>query len=66
MPEKFLQSEYLGDGVYIHFDGHGFWLFANDAKLPTDRIYLEPDVLECLNRFVARIVPEKESGARGE
>jgi len=50
-----MKFEYLGDGVYVAFDGFGFWLHANDHKNPTDRIYLEPEVLNALNNFVKRI-----------
>ena len=45
-------KEYLGDGVYaICNDGYGIWLYANDHQSPTDKIYLEPSVLDALNRF---------------
>jgi len=45
-------AAYLGDGVYAIFDGYGTWLHANHPFTPTDRIYLEPQVLKALNRFV--------------
>jgi hypothetical protein len=48
-------AEYLGDGVYAIFDGAGIWLHANDHKNPTDRIYLEPTVMEALKRFVENV-----------
>ena len=52
-------NEYLGDGVYAQYDGCGIWLLANDHKHPTDRVYLEPEVLAALNRFLERVkVPE--------
>lgn len=44
-------ATYLGDGVYAIFDGYGVWLHANDHKDPTDRIYLEPQVMQALIRF---------------
>lgn len=47
-------EEYLGDGVYIFFDGFGFWLKANGPENNNDRIYLEPEVLKALNEFVER------------
>jgi len=43
--------EYLGDGVYAKFNGHGIWLLANHHEHPTDKVYLEPSVLRALNRF---------------
>lgn len=53
MPES--PIEYLGDGVYAIFDGDGVWLHANDHENPTDRVYLEPEVLEALNKFWTRV-----------
>lgn len=44
---------YLGDGVYIEDDGYGFWLKANHHEHPTDRIYLEPDILKNLIDWTA-------------
>lgn len=44
-------ASYLGDGVYVIFDGFGYWLHANHHEHPTDRIYLEPEVFEALVRF---------------
>jgi len=49
------QEDYIGDGVYVAYDGYGIQLGANDARHPTDMIYLEPDVLEALNRFAVRV-----------
>lgn len=44
-------ASYLGDGVYAIFDGYGIWLHANDHENPTDRVYLEPGVLQLLVQF---------------
>jgi len=44
-------ASYLGDGVYAIFDGFGIWLHANDHEVPTDRVYLEPDVFRALLEF---------------
>lgn len=46
---------YIGDGVYVEFDGYGIWLYANDFNNPTNKIYLEPMVLEALIRFSLRM-----------
>jgi hypothetical protein len=43
--------DYIGDGVYVEYDGYGIWLKANHHIMATDKIYLEPGVLEGLNRF---------------
>ena len=47
--------DYLGDGVYALFDGYGIWLHANSHDQPTDRVYLEPEILSALNRFADRM-----------
>ena len=47
--------DYIGDGVYVKYDGLGIWLYANDYNSPTDQIYLEPHVLEGLIRFAKRM-----------
>ena len=46
-------ADYLGDGVYAIFTFRGIWLHANHHESPTDRIFLEPAVLDALNRFAA-------------
>lgn len=55
--------DYIGDGVYAEFDGYGIWLRANDHRdhLCTDKIYIEPDVLESLNQFYRRVVTSQEN-----
>jgi hypothetical protein len=44
---------YIGDGVYAQWDGFGFWLRANHHtdEQCTDKIYIEPSVLNSLNQF---------------
>lgn len=46
-------KDYIGDGVYVKYDGYGIWLHADE---PDSRkaVYLEPDVLDRLNRFAKR------------
>jgi len=44
-------ASYLGDGVYAIFDGYGIWLHANSHEHPTDKVYLEPQVLQDLLAF---------------
>lgn len=60
MKEKNI-CDYLGDGVYIEWDGYSFCLRANDHRdnYCTDKIYLEPNVIKALNRFVERVNSEK-------
>lgn len=44
---------YIGDGVYAEWDGYHVILRANDHRDThcTDKIYLEPGVLERINLF---------------
>ena len=53
--ENGCEWDYAGDGVYVGFDGLGIWLHANDHANPTDKIYLEPQVLEAVNRIAKRL-----------
>ena len=51
----YLKQDYIGDGVYVEYDGSGIMLKANDHLDPTDTIYLEPEVLAALIRFAKRM-----------
>lgn len=55
-----MPADYLGDGVYALYDYTGIWLHANDHANPTDRVYLEPKVLEALIRFNERMILLRE------
>ena len=48
-------KSYLGDGVYVEWDGWGVWLHANDPDEPTDSIYLEPEVFDSLVDFFKQL-----------
>ncbi len=45
---------YLGDGVYASFDGYQVWIWTSNGLRLSERIALEPSVLEALNRFNTR------------
>ena len=49
-----VEREYIGDGVYVLYDGNGFWLYANDLEKPTDAIYLEQEVVDVLAVTIRR------------
>jgi len=55
------KQDYLGDGLYVEFDGYGLKLWA-DREDTTHWVYLEPVVYEALLRFVNGLSKEKESG----
>jgi hypothetical protein len=48
---------YLGDSVYVSFDGWGFILTTENGLPhdPSNRIYLEPEVLSSLNKYVEEL-----------
>jgi hypothetical protein len=48
-------TDYIGDGVYVVWDGVGIELRANSHDCPTDTIYLEPKVIDNLNIFIKRM-----------
>ena len=47
--------DYIGDGVYLKYDGYGIWLKANHHLYPTDKVYLEPIVLKSFIHFLERV-----------
>jgi len=47
-------QEYLGDGVYVKYDGFHVWLLANDFYNPTDRVALDPAVWRNLQDWVSK------------
>ena len=54
---------YLGDGVYVDFDGYGIILTSD--RIQRDRIYLEPQVCDALADYVKRI-KESQKKTEGE
>ena len=50
-------EEYLGDGLYADFDGYQIWLAANDrvSGNPTDKVALEPGVIDAFFRYVEKL-----------
>ena len=53
--KKMEKWEHIGDGVYVKFDGFGVWLHNNSHDNPTDKIYLEPQILQALNEYVEKM-----------
>ncbi len=46
---------YLGDGVYISFDGYQLCLTTEDGISATNTIYMEPEVLRSLEDYVKEL-----------
>jgi hypothetical protein len=43
---------YLGDGAYAEYDNCGIRLTAENGLVATDTVYLEPEVLIALMRYI--------------
>jgi hypothetical protein len=53
---------YLGDGVYVARSEMGLELTTEDGISVTNRIVLEPEVVEALLRYVERLREEARCG----
>ena len=51
--------KYLGDSVYVSFDGNDFCLMTESHIEPTNKIYIEKEVYAKLIKFVGRFIPEQ-------
>ena len=59
MPEK----RYLGDGVYVEFDGYQLKLTTHDGISDTNTVYLDDVVYWGLTRYVADLNEENKAEA---
>lgn len=57
------EKRYLGDGVYVSFDGYQLELITSDGISTTNTIYLEPRVYSNLLKYVAELKEELEEKA---
>ena len=48
-------KRYIGDGVYVDFDGFSLWLTTEDGISVTNRICLEPQVYAALTQYVGSL-----------
>lgn len=58
------EVRFLGDGLYAAFDGFGIELRANSPTKPTDRVYLEYDVMLALVKFADLVFGVDDSLAK--
>ena len=59
------QKLYIGDAVSIEFDGHAFVLTTEDGISITNRIVLEPEVLETMRDYVDMVLGPSNARKRG-
>jgi hypothetical protein len=57
-----MDKEYMGDSVYAAFDGYHIILTTENGYPddPSNRIAIEPQVLEAINRYATRIAQLRE------
>ena len=53
-----LKETYLGDGLYASFDGYHIRLYTS-VETFMHEVFLEPDVLQAFQGFVARLATER-------
>lgn len=46
------RKQYLGDAVYVVFDGYHVVLTTEDGERTTNSIYIEPEVLHAFELYV--------------
>ena len=46
-----MNKQYLGDGVYVEFDGWGLTVTTENGVAIQNTVYLEPSVLEALVNY---------------
>jgi hypothetical protein len=56
-------KEYLGDSVYVTFDGYMLTLTTSNGIEDTNTVHLEPQVYEALSRYVSAIRAREEQTA---
>lgn len=49
------EDEFLGDGLYVGFDGFQFRLYATNGIMVTNEVFLEPGVLKNFEDYVNRV-----------
>ncbi len=54
-----MDKTYIGDGVYVSFDGFGVVLTTEDGYQTTNTIYLDPSVWVDLESYVHSLKEKK-------
>ncbi len=60
------RKSYLGDSVYVDFDGYMLTLTTENGYDPSNTIYLEPEVYQQLTEYVKKIREELEADAEAD
>ena len=54
------ERKYIGDGVYIYFNGVDFVLYTSDGINETNKIVLEPQVAVYLSILIPKTLDNNE------
>lgn len=49
------ESDYIGDGVYAHFDGYQIRLFSSNGIEILEQVFLDPGTLSSFYNYVERL-----------
>lgn len=55
-------KRYLGDSVYVDFDGYHIVLTTENGYGPSNTIYLDADVVDALQKYVHELEGRRVSG----
>ena len=58
-----MAKTYLGDAVYVDFDGWHIVLTTEDGISTTNEIFLEPEVIVALQQYLVELKKELASGS---
>jgi len=59
-----VRKEYLGDGVYVEWDGNGLVLTTENGVRKTNTIVLEPEVYTNLTKYV-EVIERRQASEEG-
>lgn len=48
-------DQFLGDGLYVSFDGWQYRVYATNGICTTNEVFLEPSVLRAFENYVTRV-----------
>lgn len=60
-----MEKQYLGDGLYVHFDGYQFCLQASNGVSVSDEVYLEPNVMTAFLNYAINAIPDSHKPVYG-
>lgn len=59
-----MNKEYIGDGVYVEYENYSVILTTENGVEVTNRIVLESDVLDNVNKYLKRMFNNNQLGAK--